>query len=521
MAAKEYLSPEGAPAEGAPAEEPGSGPGAQPADQVGAGRRAWFLVVIALLLGLALLVAALVDTAHEPELRLITWAVPGGLVIILVGTAARTMPPRSRKLITGTVAGVVACGVLATVIVPAALPRLGLRGTGIVWTADSADVTTPLKPLAVQGGTAVLDSADGVLLLDLAEGSMIGRIAAPALTERPIMIGDGLLIDSADGYRRYDLAGRVTWPDPVPADRVVAYDAGVTALADCQGGSCMITGYDPAGARVWQFAAPFTAFHRPDRTDLELTELPTQLAVRDEPGPSGAPRWHLYSAATGARVDTIEGKAIQLIDRHAITLTGDDLGPCLVRLQTGPTEAIDCASPWSTQVRDGLLIIEQPNGFASILRPGDELLGGELFETAAASGRAPGIDAGELGLARLTGDTLEAWRWQPFAPVGGPPAWRSGSLPVVRDPASAAEPQVALVGATVAVLGDAPPGPFGIAERESELLLFDLTDGTSTAQVRFDRVPAAELRDRILAAGAGQALLTLPGRAPILIGRPF
>ncbi|WP_152363513.1 hypothetical protein [Microlunatus speluncae] len=516
MSTKEYLTPDGSPLDEA-AHEPGA-EAVPPARAIGP-RQAWLLVAAGLLLAPALLLAVLSGSDAPPEVRLALWAAPGALVVLLVAVAARSAPPRTRSVIIGTVTAVVVAGVLATVIVPGLLPRPGPRGTGIIWTAGS-DAPARSTPLAVLDGTAVLAGAEGVLFLDLADGRVAGQAPAtepgePAeAAERPVVAGAGVLIKSAAGFRRYDLTGRPTWPEPVPADRVVAHDDGITALAGCSGGQCLIEGYDDAGARVWRFEAAYDAFHQPGRDDSDTGALPSQLAVQDRFAPTGAPRWLLYSAASGARTGAIEGKAIQLIDQYAITLAGADFGPCLVRLSTGPTEAVDCVSPWSTQVRNGLLIVEQKHGFASVLRPGPGIEGGELFETAAASGRLPDTDFGTIGRARLTNDRLEGWHWRPFRRSNDPPAWRSE--PLATEPAA-----VVIAGTAVAVLADAPAEPFGIGGPESRLIVFDLTDGAETARLRFPRLPLAELRDRLRGAGDGRVLLSLPDHPPMLLGRPL
>lgn len=524
MSAREYLTPEGA-----AADEPAGGPepAELPPDRAIGARHAWLMVAAALLLGPALVLAVLAGPAGAPELRLALWAVPGGLVVLLVALAARTAAPRARSVIIGTVIALAAGGVFAASILPLVLPPLGLRGSGVVWTAEAVDGHASWRPLGVLGDTALFDDEDGVLFVALADGRVIGRApgAGPAATAtRPVLAGDGVLIRSADGFRRYDRAGRPTWPDPVPADRVVAHDAGISALVNCSGGQCLIEGYDEAGARVWQFEAAYNALHQPGGAESDAGALPTQLAVQDRSEPDGAPRWLLYSAATGKRTGTIEGKAIQLIDRYAITLAGADFGPCLIRLSSGPTEAVDCVSPWSTHVRRGLLIVEQRNGYAAVLRPGAELEGAELFETATALGRTPGTDLGERGRARLADGVVEAWRWTAFTRSDLPPTWRSDALTPgypapFGDPRATEPPTVFVTGSSVVVIGTALPEPFGIGGPETQLVVLDLADGSETARLRFPSLPVADLRDRIGEAGDGRILLTLPGRPPMLLGR--
>ncbi len=519
MSAKEYLTPESAPADEA---VPEPDPVAPTPDRALDARHAWLMVAAALLLGPALVLAVLAGSSGSQEVRLLLWAVPGALVIALVWLAARTAAPRARSAIVGTVAAVAVAGVLATFVVPAMLPRPGLRGTGILWTAESVDAASDLMPSGVVGGTAVFAGGNDNLFLDLADGRLLGRAPATGLTApagRPVVAGDGVLIKAADGFRRYDLAGRPTWPEPVPADRVVAHDDGISALVTCSGGQCRIEGYDEGGARVWQFEAAFDAFHQPGRDEFDAGGLPSQLAVQDRSEPTGAPRWLLYSAATGRRTGTIEGKAIQLIGPSAVTLAGADFGPCLVRLSSGPTEAVDCVSPWSTHVRHGLLIVEQRNGYASVLRPGAAIDGAELFETATALGRTPGTDLGEQGRARLADGVLEAWPWTAFTRSDVVPGWRSDALPAFGDPALAEEPAVVVTGSSVVVVGAAPPAPFGIGGVETQLVVFDLADGTETARLRFPWVPVTDFRDRVVGTGAGQVLITLPGQPPALVGR--
>ncbi|GAB3747345.1 hypothetical protein [Microlunatus parietis] len=483
-------------------------------DEDGSGRAAargpWLMVGLALLLGTSLVVAALDWSGRTLEMRLATATVPALFVVALVWLAARTAAPELRSRITLITTFLVGGATLLLVIAPLALPQLGPRGSGLRWVAGADGAGT--RPLTVVGDTAVLAGEGRLVFLRVGDGSLIADIPI----ERSAVataVGDGILVRTTAGFLRYDLAGRPTWPSPVDSHRILAYDEGVVALAFCAGGDCRVEGRAATGERTWQLEVPYVALHRPDIAEYASTGLPSQLAVRTTDGPAESPHWELRSA-TGEPAGTLEGKAIRLIDGAAITLGGDDLGPCIVRLQNGPTEAVDCVSPWSIRVRNGLLIVEQPHGYVSVVRPGPVIGGGEPFETATALGRTPDSDLGQHGRARLTGDVLEGWPWTPFVRTGAPPAWRTAPLPV----AGPTRPVVSVVGSTVVVLGDAPPGPFGTLGEESTLLAYDLADGTELARLRLPRVAPDALPGRVVPAGDRRVLVVLPGRPPLLIG---
>lgn len=472
-----------------------------------AARSPWLMAAVALALGLALVLAALGWSDRSLELRLATAAVPAVLLVALVMLAAT---PEARSRITVVTAFVVGGVTLLLVIAPLALPQLGPRGSGLRWAAGPVSGSATV-PLAVVGDTAVLAGSDRLLFLRLGDASVVAEVAiepAAAVTA----VGDGVLVRTTAGFLRYDLAGRPTWPEPIDSHRILAYADGIVALAFCAGGSCRVEGRTATGDQSWQFEVPFVALYRPDPAEYASTGLPTQFAIRAENAAAGSPRWSLRSA-TGKPTGSVDGKAIRLIGLRAVTLLGDDLGPCIVRLQNGPTEAVDCVSPWSIRVRNGLLVIEQPHGYVSVVRPGPFLDGGEPFEAATALGRTPDSDLGEAGRARLAGDVLEGWPWTPFVRTGAPPAWRSGPLPLATGLV-----RLVVAGSTVVVLGDAPPGPLGTLADESTLLAYDLADGTELARLRLPRVDPNDLSGHVVPAGGGRVLLALPGRPTLLIG---
>lgn len=477
-----------------------------------AARGPWLMVGLALLLGASLVLAALDWSGRTLELRLATAAVPAVLVVALVVVAARATAPEVRSRITLVTAFLVGAATLLLVIAPLALPQLGPRGSGLRWAAGPVSGAGTV-PLTVAGDTAVLAGDGRLLFLRVGDGSVIADVPIER-TAVATAAGDGILVRTTEGFLRYDLAGRPTWPEPIDSHRILAYDEGVVALAFCAGGSCRVEGRTATGDRTWQLEVPYVALHRPDLAEHASTGLPSLLAIRTTDGPAESPRWALRSA-TGEPAGTLEGKAIRLIDLWAITLGGDDLGPCIVRLQNGPTEAVDCVSPWSIRVRNGLLVVEQPHGYVSVIRPGPVLGGGEPFETATALGRTPDSDLGQHGRARLTGDVLEGWPWTPFVRTGAPPAWRSAPLPLA---GGRNRPVVSVAGSTVVVLGDAPPGPFGTLGEESTLLAYDLADGTELARIRLPRIDPNDLPGRAVPTGDRGVLIALPGRPPLLVG---
>ncbi|MFC7624980.1 hypothetical protein [Microlunatus sp. GCM10028923] len=485
-------------------------------DEGGPGRAAargpWLMVGLALLLGAFLVLAAQDWSARTLELRLVTAAVPAGLVVALVWLAARTAAPELRSRVTLVTAFLVGGATLLLVIAPLALPQLGPRGSGLRWVGAASPAGS--VPLTVVGDTAVLAGADRLTFLRVGDGSVIADVPLDP-SAVATAAGDGILVRTTEGFLRYDLAGRPTWPKPIDSHRVLAYEDGIVALAYCAGGTCRVEGRIADGTRVWQLEVPFVALFRPDPAEYASTGLPTQFATRILDGHAESPHWELRSA-TGNPTGTLEGKAIRLIDIRAVSLSGDDLGPCIVRLQNGPTEAVDCVSPWSIRVRNGLLLVEQPHGYVSVVRPGPILGGGEPFETSTALGRTPDSDLGQHGRAGLTGDVLEGWPWTPFVRTGAPPAWRSEPLPLAIGPN---RPVVTVAGSTVIVLGDAPPGPFGTLGEESALLAYDLANGAELARIRLPRIPSTELPGRVVPAGDGRVLVALPGRPPLLIGR--
>lgn len=475
-------------------------------------RQAWTIVAAGVLLVPVLLADADWPLAG-PLGQFFRVLAPGCLIVIMVGTAAAAAG-RRRMIIAGTV-GLLVLAALAAAALPAVLRQLGPRGSGLIWVAGVAGPPAEAVPLGVLDDTAVIDARDRSLFLDLADGSLVGTVPLDPREDRPVLVPTGVLVRSAAGFQLYDRTGRARWPAPVEAQQALAHAGGVTVLTSCWGGSCGLAGYDSAGTRIWRFEAGYDAIHRP-LPDTVTTALPSQVAVRTRSDRAETLRWTLHAADTGRSTGHVQGDSLRLIGKYAVTLTGFDHGPCLVAvhpepLDAGPDEAVDCSSPWSTRVRDGLLVVERPAGHASVIRPGPKVRGGEWFDLATVLGERSDAAVGTLAGVRLDGRTVRAWHWNGFDSAARAPSWRA-EVPRL------GEPGVLLDGSAVLVLGDAADGPLGVGADESELSVLDLADGTETARLRLGRTDPSGLR--ILGVGPGRLLLCRPDAAPLLLGRP-
>lgn len=426
----------------------------------------------------------------------------GGLLIVLVVWVVVDLiarPHLARLIALGT-----ALLVTVGVAVPLVLRQAELNGSGIVWQADPA-IGDGLEPYAVVGGAVVLEDGARLVFLDLADGHLRGTLPKRSSTDRLFVAGDRLLVASGDQFRLYDDSAQAVWPEPIIADAAVAAADDVVVLQrDCGHLVWCGFGFDPAGREVWQRRIsaylPFS----------ESIRLPDRIASNDRAG------WTILDAADGRTVGAIEGDWVFATGSHVNAFTAND-GECRVRgVDRPPGDAFDCTASLTIRwIDEQLISVEGPDGHVTALRL--DGAGGQLEELdrSATNGSRGEVQLGRLGWARLSDRRLEFGDW----PSGLRAADRhTGPLPIEPE-GDAGSPAVTVEGGTVVVIGSAAP-TFGVDTRERRLMVFDFAGGEQTAHLRLPGNGATGVLDPTLSTGPGQALICLPGRPPMLIGRP-
>ncbi|MFC7621174.1 hypothetical protein [Microlunatus sp. GCM10028923] len=460
--------------------------------------------VAAVLVLLALTVGLLVWGQFGATLAGVAgWMITGGLVIVVAVFVA--IYGRTRPVVAGMITLGTAVAVATSVAVPLLSWRAEYHGTGVIWMSDLPATDERLEPYAVIGDAAVLKGDDRLVFLDLSTGHHRGTLPYQ-IGDRLAVAGERLLIGSNDRFQLYDAAARPLWPEPIAADYPVAATPDVVVLGSpCSLGDICAFGLDPGGRKVWQRRISTTI-------STGMARLPALIASK-----TGPDDWTVLDAADGSARGTVEAD-VALASGSTVTAVRVDQGSCEVTGENQPTgETFDCSDPpWFRWVADQLAYVEDSDGRGTLVRL--DAAGGQLEEVDedTALGLEPEIGLSRLGWARLSNQTLEFGDW----PSGLGRASRStGPLPIEPDTIRGLA-RVLVKDGTAVVDGPAEPRP-GQHNTDRQLIIFDLPGGTETARLRLpENLSGSVTRDNTLSTGPGQALICLPDRPPMLIGRP-
>lgn len=313
--------------------------------------------------------------------------------------------------------------VAVVVVVGVAVPQQALAdeftGTGAGWTIASPGESIEARVRDV----LVLAGESGARMVRITDGHQLATLHGNRGSLFQVA-GDDLLVVTDGTAQLYDRNGRPEWPQGIPADRGVAAHSGYLVLEQCAS-TCVITGYDGAGAARWHRDRPrydrYREIHSAQLLPVASTDqydhvLPWYVAVSSASDSATA-------LDAPVKVDVLDPRSGQELVSGASTATGyatvkDSLvmvaredGKCVVTMSwvgvPPSSRTVSCTS--SRGVIDADVLLLPGNARLDLVdwRKDPYHVGGTLF-----ADRRGGTDAiGERANAEVKGSVVTNEDW--------------------------------------------------------------------------------------------------------------